>query len=75
MNNGISWTKRNTMPAKVTIILISVDHDFVIFFGEAANTSDNAYAAIVAIILIDRYPAHNPPPILKITPNRDVRVD
>jgi hypothetical protein len=63
------------MPAKVTIILISVDHDFVIFFGKTTNTSGNAYAAIVAIIFIDRYPVHNTPPIKKITPDTDVRVD
>jgi len=61
MDDGIGGAEGNAVTAKVTRFLVRVCRDFTIIVRKTADTSYDAYTAIVAFFFIDRHPVHKFP--------------
>jgi hypothetical protein len=56
--DGSSGTERHAMAAKVAGVRAGMRDDFVVFFAEASDAPDGAYAACIAFFLVYRNPVH-----------------
>jgi hypothetical protein len=59
MNDGTSGAERNAVTAEIAVLLSGIDAHLLALHGKTSDASDRTQSAVVALVAIDRYPAHD----------------